>query len=241
MRKLSLGAEEATCRSPSAPGAAAASHALSHASPHTHAAHASPGPLARPSSSDAAAQSPAPASGAHATRLSTNWPSTHRLDALVRPAPPPSPCTNWTRLILPPVLSGHVSPAAPRPARRSLVCGRQARHDQTWRQTTAAPPAAPAPRARRVPPEARRPAPRAGAQVEAFEAQGLLSLCGDLLERLPSQVRPAARTRPAPHSGRDHSGRDHSGRDHSGRTESRARPASSYGRLVVPGVPVPGA
>ena len=27
------------------------------------------------------------------------------------PAPPPSPCTNWTRLVLLPVLSGHVSPA----------------------------------------------------------------------------------------------------------------------------------
>ena len=27
--------------------------------------------------------------------------------------PPPSPCTNWTRIVLPPVLSGHVSSFPP--------------------------------------------------------------------------------------------------------------------------------
>jgi len=31
--------------------------------------------------------------------------------------PPPSPCTNWTRLVLPPVLSGHVSSFPPYAAR----------------------------------------------------------------------------------------------------------------------------
>jgi hypothetical protein len=30
-------------------------------------------------------------------------------------APPPSPCTNWTCLVLPPVLSGHVKARHPRP------------------------------------------------------------------------------------------------------------------------------
>jgi hypothetical protein len=29
------------------------------------------------------------------------------------PGPPPSPCANWTRLVLPPVLSGHVSSFPP--------------------------------------------------------------------------------------------------------------------------------
>ena len=30
-----------------------------------------------------------------------------------RAHPPPSPCSNWTRLVLPPVLSGHVSSFPP--------------------------------------------------------------------------------------------------------------------------------
>ena len=33
----------------------------------------------------------------------------------VVPPPPPSPYTNWTRLVLPPVLSGHVSSTAASP------------------------------------------------------------------------------------------------------------------------------
>jgi hypothetical protein len=47
-----------------------------------------------------------------------------------RGAPPPLPCTNWTRLILPPVLSGHVSSFPPceadtsRPSPRGVTGGR---------------------------------------------------------------------------------------------------------------------
>jgi hypothetical protein len=73
---------------------------------------------------------PSAARGAHAPRQRGLPPAagraTRRRRRAVppRPPPPPSPCTNWTRLVLRPVLSGHVSSFADercRPARAPFL------------------------------------------------------------------------------------------------------------------------
>ena len=56
----------------------------------------------------------------------------------VRPVPchPPSPCTNWTRLVLPPVLSGHVRRAVPCPAPRRCPLAAARAADRAPRPST---------------------------------------------------------------------------------------------------------
>jgi hypothetical protein len=72
------------------------------------------------------ARAPAPRARPRAPRRVTpaQWCAGRRRAGAGPRAPPPSPCTNWTRLVLPPVLSGHAASFPPCRSSRPKDCPR---------------------------------------------------------------------------------------------------------------------